>query len=269
VSADAAVTVLGIDTSGILGGVALARGGRLLAEIRCDAREAASERILPQIARLLGDLGLERGEIGRVGVALGPGSFTGLRVGLTTARGLCQGLGIPLVGVSSLEARIRALDAPGRAVLAATAYRRGQLFCAAGWQGDDGFQVLLPEASRALEEAGEWMAPCLASARGAGVTPILCTGDAAEALLAQLCRGALAGDAPDLIPVIGAAGAVPGSVALLAAAAEADQLMTGSDVDALMPRYLRGSYARRPGAPRGERMPPACEETETEHPWQQ
>jgi hypothetical protein len=116
---------------------------------------------------------------------------------------------------------------------------------------DGGFHVLLPEASRALDEAQVWARPCLAAARAAGALPLLCTGDAAAPLIAQLARGGQGAEASDLIAVSGVPGAVPGSVALMAAAAGADQILTGAAIDALMPRYMRGSYARRAGARRG------------------
>ncbi|MBD3236807.1 MAG: tRNA (adenosine(37)-N6)-threonylcarbamoyltransferase complex dimerization subunit type 1 TsaB, partial [Candidatus Eisenbacteria bacterium] len=137
--------VLGIDTSGILGGVALARGERLIGETRCDARAAASERILSQIDRLQRDLGLPRQELARIGVAIGPGSFTGLRVGLGTAQGLAMGLDLPICPVSSLAARIHAMGIEGLGILWATAQRRGELFCGIGAWSAGRYHALWPE----------------------------------------------------------------------------------------------------------------------------
>ncbi len=251
------MTVLGIDTSTLLGGVALADCERLLGEIRCDARAAASERILPQLDRLLEDLGLTREAIARIGVAIGPGSFTGVRVGLATAKGLALGLGAPLLVVSSIEARSFALGAGERAVLIASAPRRGEVFAGGGFRDAAGYHALLPEAARALDRAPVWVREALHAAREAGRLPMLCAGDGVAALLAEL------GDELPGLAVAGllalpaaVAGAVPGAVAQLTALAPADALVMGAALDALVPVYLRGSEARRPGvssAPPGAR----------------
>jgi len=240
---------LGIDTSTILGGVALARGDRLLGETRCDARAAASERLLPQIDRLLDDLGLARSDCDRIGVTLGPGSFTGVRVGLATAKGLALGLDVPLVPVSSLEARIRRLAPAGRAVLVVSAPRQGELFAAAGCLEGDGFRWLQAPAARSLAAAPFWLGEALRAAREVARLPLLCAGDGLPALLAALgeARPALEGDG--LLPLAGILGtAVPGIVARIAATAPEAQLVRDRDLDALMPAYLRGSYARPPRA---------------------
>ncbi len=238
--------VLGIDTAGILGGVALARPGRLLGEVRCDARAAASERILPQISRLLEDLGLPKSAIARIGVAVGPGSFTGQRVGVATARGLAQGLGVPLVGVSSLRARAYDLGAPGVAVLVVSNHRRGEVFCSAGsWTDGASFGEYLPEASRPLADAAVWGEEAHAAARVAGHRDLICTGDAAISF-SESIDPALAADRIRIIP--GPPGARPGAVALIAAAGGGEP---ASGEEGLLPRYLRGSYARRPPAAGG------------------
>ncbi|MCK4412148.1 MAG: tRNA (adenosine(37)-N6)-threonylcarbamoyltransferase complex dimerization subunit type 1 TsaB [Candidatus Eisenbacteria sp.] len=240
---------LGIDTSGILGGVALAREGRLLAETRSDARAAASERILPQIDRLLADLGLARRAIERVGVVLGPGSFTGVRVGLATAKGLALGLEVPVVGFSTIAARTFALGAAGRAVMVLTAYRRGEVFCGAGYHAPEGFQWLLGAASRPVGETAAWLKAALQAARREGKLPLLCAGDGVAGVLEQAVAAVTAD--PDAVWLPGALlGAVPGAAALLAAQAPAAELVEGAAIDALEPAYLRGADTRRPGGQR-------------------
>lgn len=233
--------VLGIDTSGILGGVALVRGARLLAELRCDARAAASERILPQITHVLNDLGLTPNDVGRIGVAVGPGSFTGLRVGLATAKGLAHGLGRPVAPVSSLTARAHWLGVEARPILVAAAHRRGVLFCSAGIFTAAGWTELLAEGSRSLAEARRWVSE---AARAAESAAGIVTGDATELLLATL--GA---DSPiaGWTAVPGPAGAAPGSVALLAASLPESACRAGEALDDQVPNYLRGSDARLPG----------------------
>ena len=63
-----------------------------------------AESLIPSIDRLLDDQGVSRSMIERIGVNIGPGSFTGLRIGLATAKGLSQALGIPLVGIDGTVA---------------------------------------------------------------------------------------------------------------------------------------------------------------------
>jgi tRNA threonylcarbamoyladenosine biosynthesis protein TsaB len=243
------MTVLGIDTSTLLGGVALADGERLLGETRCDARAAASERILPQLDRLLEDLGLTRGAITRIGVAIGPGSFTGVRVGLATAKGLAVGLRVPLLAVSSIEARGFALGAGERATIIVSAPRRGEVFAGGGFRDGAGYRTLLPEAARALDRGATWVREALHAAREAGRLPLLCAGDGVAVLLASLGDELPGLAAAGLLPMPAAvAGAVPGAVAQLTALAPDGALVAGEALDALVPVYLRGSEARRPAA---------------------
>lgn len=69
------------------------------------------ETLLPSIGRFLGEQNIRRSRLGGIVVGTGPGAFTGLRVGIATAKGLAHGLGIPLVGVSTAEALIEAFEA--------------------------------------------------------------------------------------------------------------------------------------------------------------
>jgi tRNA threonylcarbamoyladenosine biosynthesis protein TsaB len=109
---------------------------------------------------LLEAAGLSFADVDRIAVGLGPGGFTGLRIGVATARALAQASGAELVGVSTLKALAAgAHPSPGQGVLAVVDARRGEVF-AGGWR--DGEQVLGPLAiapSRIGEIAGEgWLA---------------------------------------------------------------------------------------------------------------
>lgn len=102
---------LGLETSEALGGVALCRDGILLGETELEGALRHAESLLPTVERLLAECRVEKERLELVGANRGPGSFTGLRIGLATAKGLCQALGIPLVGVdgtSVYRARLRA-----------------------------------------------------------------------------------------------------------------------------------------------------------------
>lgn len=99
--------VLGIDTSGKAGGIALARGGAgrfTLLDAMPIAGGTFSAQLIPQVAELLTRHKLKKEDLGGFAVASGPGSFTGLRVGLAAVKGLAEILGKPIAVVSVLEA---------------------------------------------------------------------------------------------------------------------------------------------------------------------
>jgi tRNA threonylcarbamoyl adenosine modification protein YeaZ len=125
---------LAIDTAADLAGVVLTEAGALLAETTWQARQSHSRDLLPALEWLLGRHGRTKDDLGAVCVCLGPGSYAGLRVGVSTAKTLAYALGIPLAGVGRLAAdaflpatvsadkRIVAVHAAGRAELAWAAY---------------------------------------------------------------------------------------------------------------------------------------------------
>jgi tRNA threonylcarbamoyl adenosine modification protein YeaZ len=101
-----------------------------------DAGYRHGETLLPSIEGLLGEEGISRADLVGIVVGTGPGAFTGLRVGIATAKGLAHGLGIPLAGVSTAEALIAAVDeaspTPGRTVLLMPAGPSDRLLVRAG-----------------------------------------------------------------------------------------------------------------------------------------
>jgi tRNA threonylcarbamoyladenosine biosynthesis protein TsaB len=105
--------VLGFDTatSATAIGLRLADGGIVQArdDPRRGERPGHATRLLPLAARLLREAGLSFGDLDRIAVGLGPGTFTGLRIGVASARGLAQSLETELVGVSSLRALAQAV----------------------------------------------------------------------------------------------------------------------------------------------------------------
>jgi len=125
------VNVLGIDTSGPFCTAGLAGPEGVLAERSVRGRKIHSVRLLPLIEDLLADAGLLTENLDGVAVSAGPGSFTGLRIGLTTARTLAQVLDIPVVGVSSLEVLVSPLCGGGAGrVWALVPARRGEVWAA-------------------------------------------------------------------------------------------------------------------------------------------
>ena len=121
------MTVLTLDTASPKPAVALIVDGRIFEEALPEDRRA-SEDLLPAVRRALSAAGLALGDCARIGVCAGPGSFTGLRVGLATAWGLGRAAGIPVEAVSTLAAIAEAARVPGRRrVVAALDAGRGDL----------------------------------------------------------------------------------------------------------------------------------------------
>jgi tRNA threonylcarbamoyladenosine biosynthesis protein TsaB len=129
--------VLGFDTATADVAVAVARGGEVLADrsVRAEpgARPRHAAELLAEVERAASAVGgWER--VDAIAVGIGPGSFTGLRVGIATARGLAQGLGRGLAGIGSLDALALGIadhpDGRERPRLAAIDAKRGQVFAA-------------------------------------------------------------------------------------------------------------------------------------------
>jgi tRNA threonylcarbamoyladenosine biosynthesis protein TsaB len=168
------VRVLGIETSTSQAGAALVEQGRLVLA-RAHARpQQSAEQLLPLIAELLAEAGWQRRDLARIGVSVGPGSFTGLRVGIACAQGLSLGLGIPLLGVTSLRAMARAVPASiaGTRVSLLDA-RRNEVFAGAHAAGPDCRELLSPRAlpcssAQALLEA-ELSGPLVWTGSGLGL----------------------------------------------------------------------------------------------------
>ena len=95
---------MAIETATPVSGVALMKSGRLLAEINIQTGNTHSERLMPQIETLFALGGASPSELKAVAVSIGPGSFTGLRIGLTSAKTLAYAWSKPIVGVPTLEA---------------------------------------------------------------------------------------------------------------------------------------------------------------------
>jgi tRNA threonylcarbamoyladenosine biosynthesis protein TsaB len=94
---------LTIDTTTKVTALSLAESGQLVAEGFLHTGKTHSERLIPMLDQLLKAAAWKLEELGFIGVVRGPGSFTGIRIGIATAQGLAQVLGIPLIGITSLE----------------------------------------------------------------------------------------------------------------------------------------------------------------------
>lgn len=130
--------VLGFDTATVATAVGLRLADGTIFQARDDPAEGTrpghATRLLPLASGLLAEASIGWAQIERIAVGVGPGTFTGLRIGVATARGLAQSLGVGLVGVSSVAALAHAAAddaaARGAGVLCAIDARRGEVFAA-------------------------------------------------------------------------------------------------------------------------------------------
>lgn len=146
-----------INTCGDEGVVALAEGDAVLARESLPSR-GTSEHLMPAIRRLFGGLEWGVAELGAVGVVDGPGSFTGVRVGLSAAKGLCEAVAVGMIAMSRLGLIAAEVESAGE-VVGVLDGGRGEYYCGVYRQG-----VKLVEELMKAEEVRRWLA------RGVGVT---------------------------------------------------------------------------------------------------
>ena len=208
--------VVGFDTATPAVSVALHDGDRVVSEaFAVDARRHG-ELLAPMIAKVMADAGAARGDLTAVAVGVGPGPYTGLRVGVVTARVLGAVLGLPVHGVCSLDVIAAAVPAPGREFLVATDARRKEVYWAR--YDADGPRLEGPAVGSAASIPGA--AGLAVAGRGGHLYP--------EAF------GEVIGPAYPDARILCALAARPGTVPLLPAE----------------PLYLRRPDAREPGPPK-------------------
>ena len=206
--------VLGLDTCLASCSVAVRDGERLLASAREVMARGHQERLAPMAQAVMAQAGLGFNQLDRIAVTVGPGSFTGLRVGIAFAKGLAAALDLPAVGIGALEAL--AAEADGL-VFAVVDARRGQVYV----QGfEDGRALMAPDAL---------------------------TAETAAARIAELSMGrplTLVGSGAPLVE-----GLVPAATVILAEGADARhvaRLAAGREPKLLKPLYLRAPDAKLP-----------------------
>ncbi|MBB4063806.1 tRNA (adenosine(37)-N6)-threonylcarbamoyltransferase complex dimerization subunit type 1 TsaB [Gellertiella hungarica] len=127
--------VLALDTAGVDCSAALYDGAknRILAERTERLGKGHAERLTDMVQEVLSEAGLALDAVERIGVTVGPGSFTGIRTGVAAARGFALALGVPAVGITTLEvlAADWASRHPGKPVVAAIDAKRGEVYAQA------------------------------------------------------------------------------------------------------------------------------------------
>ena len=117
--------ILSFDTSAAHCAAALVLGDRVIGARHEEMAKGQAERLFPLLQELLAEAGMNWGDLAAIGVGVGPGNFTGVRISVASARGLALSLGVPAIGVTMLEALALGIDGP---VLAALDARRGQVY---------------------------------------------------------------------------------------------------------------------------------------------
>jgi tRNA threonylcarbamoyladenosine biosynthesis protein TsaB len=126
--------LLAVETSSLAGGVALLDGERLVAEYVLDVSITHSERLMAAIDRVLADARWTPRQLQALAVAVGPGSFTGLRIAVSTVKGLALALGLPIAAVPTLDAMAAAVPWAALPVCPVLDARKGEVYaCRYRW----------------------------------------------------------------------------------------------------------------------------------------
>lgn len=149
------MNILAMDTSGPSLSVALTAQGKLLYECIQQNGLTHSDSLMPLVDRALTAGGLTPAQVDCYAVVTGPGSFTGVRIGVTTAKSLAHATGKPVAGVSALEVMAAGVPFFEGAVCPMQDARAGQVYCAA-YRGDD---PVLPDSALKLGDLLERLRP--------------------------------------------------------------------------------------------------------------
>lgn len=244
------MNIVAIETATETVGVAVRTGSGAEAALTLSGRRRHVETLAPALEHLLGQVDLEVTDLDLVAVDIGPGLFTGLRVGVATAKGLGQALGIGVIGLTSLEILTHAAAQLGHRghVLAAVDARRGELFASVREVrevpdvGD--VRELQPGEEAAGEDAVDVFASGLfapdelvAALRTLGGVRIVGVGDGAHRYAAVLDRVA------GVTCVTAALAAPPPSTLLALASARYENGTVPLDPALVAPLYMRAADA--------------------------
>ena len=145
--------ILALDSSAVVASVALTDEQALLAEYTLNRGNTHSESLLPMVESVLTKAGVTVADIDLFAVSAGPGSFTGVRIGVATIKGLAFGQEKPCVGVSTLEALAQNLNfLPGVLICPVMNARRNQFYTALFCNQPGGQERLLPDSALSAEE---------------------------------------------------------------------------------------------------------------------
>lgn len=151
--------ILSIDTSDQVLGIDLSRDGEPIATHVIDEPRVHAARLVPTVVEVLNGAGCTMSDLAGVAVAMGPGSYTGLRIGVSAAKGLCYALSIPLIGIPTMDAMARALrrDRDATSLITCLTSRKGEVY-AQGWMVGRTVSSVSEAVSLKLDAADEFIA---------------------------------------------------------------------------------------------------------------
>jgi tRNA threonylcarbamoyladenosine biosynthesis protein TsaB len=235
------MTVLGIETATSVCSAAVVRDAHVVSERTLDERNIHAEKILSLIDEALSAAGCAVTEVDGIAVSIGPGSFTGLRIGLSVAKGLTYSLGKPLLAVPTLRALAqRAVDLgevrSSQYIFSLLDARRDEVYC-------QGFTMDGLKLSPLWPERDMTIADLLESIRG---REVVVTGDAHEKLISGLTARGREGYERMTFVHDAASKCSAATVARLGESMLAVEQW--SDPASLEPLYIKDFYSKQPSA---------------------
>jgi tRNA threonylcarbamoyladenosine biosynthesis protein TsaB len=144
--------ILAVDSTAVAASAAVLEDGKLLGEFFTNTRRTHSQTLMPMVSGVLESTGSKIGEIGLFAVSAGPGSFTGVRIGISCIKGMAMAQDRPCAGVSALEAMARNLSCLEATVCAVMDARCGQVYNAVFEAGDGKLRRLTPDRALSIED---------------------------------------------------------------------------------------------------------------------
>ncbi len=221
--------VLGIDTSGYANAVGVVDGDRVLADFTYEAKTDSLEQIVANIDATLKSAGLTLNDVRGIGVGLGPGSWTGIRVGVTVGKILAFSTGKPVAGVPTLEALAYSARHESSLICAVISVGTRDAVYAAGYRSGDGM----------VARVGEYYVGDVKGLTGMITGPAVLVGAGAEAYR-QIVTKEMASSQIS----VKAVEAIPGGASVACLAEQRLERGEKDDVLSLTPLYLKESTAK-------------------------
>lgn len=230
--------LLALETATDVCSVALLDAGTPVAMLTVARRRAHAEQVVPMIQEALRLAETDRRDVETVAVSAGPGSYTGLRIGVSTAKGLAAAVGAALVAVPTLEAlaeQVRPVAGPDDLICPVLASRRGEVYLAAYLLGEAALEATRPATAIAVDDVAAWLpAPPGEASR------LWLLGPGREALLPVLA------DSPYALRLLAPPAFAPGATPVGQLGWRRYQAGQTEDVAAYEPAYLKDYVAKKP-----------------------
>ncbi len=224
--------ILGVDSTATAASAAVFSDGKLLAVNFSNTGLTHSQTLLPMIDGVLKTAGVDVKDIDCFAVSNGPGSFTGVRIGVSAVKGLAQPLGKKCIGVSTLQVIAKPLENTGVYAVSVMDARCNQVYTAQ-FDCKNGFERVTPDEAISIADLTEQLKKVDGK--------VVLIGDGAN-----LCYNKMKDELPDIcIASLGIRYQSASSVALIASEELHDNPDSGESADELLPMYLRLSQAER------------------------